>query len=204
MKIRQIVRNLNIDTLVYLLLVIGFFLGMVLAFVWNGVEGPMLKSWLDSTIMYLKYGQIQYFDLLFFVLKKRMGELLLLLLFCMTNKKQYFLLGIVALAGGFAGVYISEFIMCKGILGSVLFVISIFPHFLCYIYFYRWVLQLQKNSSENANVVNQFGQYYTNRTPINSNHFVRKIAPFAAVIMGILLECYVNPFFLKLFLKIFM
>lgn len=202
MGVRRLEQYMKPNIIIYVLLLGGFLIGMVISFAGSNGVGMMELSWLDSTIMYLKYGEIQYLDMLFYVIKKRLSVILILLLLCMSGKGKYFLLGGVALAGCFLGFFVSEFIICKGIMGSIFLFICLFPHYLCYIYAYYQLLMSIQNKTEYS--INQSGQWNLKRSNINGRNIIKKMWPIAVVIIGILLECYVNPFFLKIFLKFFM
>lgn len=203
MKIKNLERYFQPNSIIYILLLFGFVIGMILAFAMKTPEDDGRLFWLDNILMNLKYSEIQYGDLLFYVLKKRLSLLILIAILCISGKGKYFLAGGLVLAGGFVGFFITEFIMVKGILGSVLFVVSIFPHYLFYGYaYYRLFLFLNRSKGAKTDV-NQMSQKIKNMEHKEIS-FVKIIVPYAVVIIGILLECYVNPFFLKIFLKIFM
>lgn len=202
MKKRNFERFLQMDFLIITLFLVGFLAGMLFAFVGKG-QGEELE-WLESLLMYLKYGEIHYGDMLFYVLKKRLTVILILVILCLSGKGNYILLAGVGLAGAFTGYYITEFIMVKGILGSLFFVVSILPHYICYVYGYYKALMLLNRKRVIKENINRAGQYEGALSRMNDRELLKTIAPFAVVIIGILLECYVNPFFVKIFLKIFM
>lgn len=204
MDVRRLEQYIKPNIIIYMLLLSGFLIGMVISFAGSGGEGTMQLTWLDSAIMYLKYGEIQYLDMLFYIIKKRLGVVLLLLILCMSGKGMYFLLGGVALAGGFLGFFVSEFIIYKGILGSAFLFVSLFPHYLCYIYAYYQLLMFIQKKSNIKEGINRIGQWRAENITSEGKNIVKRLAPIAVVIIGMLLECYVNPFFLKIFLKIFM
>lgn len=204
MKIRHLERQLQPNNIIYVLLVLGFVIGMVLAFAIKDPESEGKLLWLDNILLYLKYSEIQYGDMLFYVLKKRLSLVFFIAILCISGKGKYFLAGGVVLAGGFAGFFITEFIIAKGILGSILFIVSIFPHYLFYGYaYYRLLLFLLRYKGMRLKI-NQSGQKTSKTFELKEGKYIQKVAPFAVVIIGMLLDCYVNPFFLKIFLKIFM
>ncbi len=204
MKIRYLDRCVEPKVIIYLLLLGGFLTGMVLAFAGMDESAAQGQLWLEPVLTYLQYGEVQYVDMLFYVLRKRLSFILLLFILCMSGKGKYFLLGIVGVVGGFAGYYITEFIFAKGILGSLLFICSIFPHYLCYAYAYYRLLLFVLNYQSPKQIINQVSQKQVPFIERNERDLIKKLLPIAVVIIGILLECYVNPFFLKIFLKIFM
>ncbi len=204
MKYRRFERYLHPNTIIYLLFLGGFLIGMFLAFllVKGGNEQGLL--WIEHILQYMKYSEIQYGDFVFYVLKRRITFIVILALLCMSGKGKYLLLGGMAIAGGFVGFYITEFVIAKGILGSVLFAVSIFPHNLCYGYSYLFLLQWLIKRRNKQTAINRDGQNERHFREVNTKDLLKKMTPVAVVIMGILLECYVNPIILKLFLKIFM
>lgn len=204
LKYRRFEKYLHLNTIIYLMFLGGFLLGMFLGFlvVKDGNEQGFL--WLEHILQYIKYGEIQYGDLLFYVLRRRITFIVILAFLCMSGKGKYILMGGVAIAGGFVGFFVTEFVIIKGILGSALFAVSIFPHYLCYGYSYLCLLQWIAKKRNSQITINRDSQKKMHFSDLNTKDLIKKLAPIAVVIMGILLECYVNPFFAKLFLKIFM
>lgn len=192
------------DSMLFLLFVLGFIIGMVISFMHQNGISEVQYQWLDTTLMYLRYSEISYGEILFYVLKKRIGLILLIILICFTGKGKYILPAGGVIIGGFCGFFITEFIQYKGILGSALFMVSILPHYICYIYGYYTLIVFLNHQRMKMNNINQVGQFTSRSGTVNGRNFIKKYAPIAVVIMGILLECYVNPFFLKIFIKIFM
>lgn len=190
------------EIILMLLFFSAFIVGMILSFVSRG-ETADGKQWLNTSLLYLRYGEINYIDVLFYILKKRLSVILLLLLICMTGKGRVILPLGGAIAGAFGGFYITEFICLKGILGSALFLVTIFPHYICYAYGYYSLVKILSNNKNKSIDINRHGQYGGLPAGKNNVHLIKKYLPIAVVIMGIVLECYVNPFFVKIFLKFF-
>lgn len=192
------------ENILYFLLMGGFILGMIFSLVSGEDESEAKLLWLDNLLMYLKYGEIRYVDMLYYVLQKRVSVLVLFLILCFSNKGKYIILGGVGVAGGFAGYFLTEFILAKGILGSLLFACFIFPHYFCYGYgYYKLLMHLMKDKYVKENI-NRYGQKNRAVSAQKEVILIKKVVPFVVVITGMLLECYVNPFFVKIFLKIFM
>ena len=61
-------------TMIFLLFFVAFIVGMILSFVSQG-ETSDGNQWLDTSLLYLRYGEINYIDVLFYVLKKRLSAL---------------------------------------------------------------------------------------------------------------------------------
>ena len=203
LKYRHYERYIKPENLIYIIFLISFIVGMLLTFLFqkNDVQEVL---WLEQILQYVKHGEIQYGNMLFYVLKRRIITIAIIILLCISGKGKFFLLGGVGLAGGFAGFYITEFVVAKGILGSLLFAVSIFPHYICYAYGYMCLLHWMIKTNRTHASINQGSQKKTTFSNINTQNIIKKLSPIAVVIIGILFECYVNPFILKLFLKIFM
>ena len=204
MKLRQIERYIKPSNLIVIIFIIGFIGGLTVSFFMAGNSSTEELLWLDTVLLYIKYGEIQYADMLFYILKQRITAIIIIIILCMSGKGKYILTGIVGVVGGFAGFFITEFVVAKGILGSMLFLVTIFPHGIFYAYAYLCFLMSFYNNSSIMTIINQYSQKTPSVIESNSRVLRKKIMPVAVVIIGILLECYVNPFFLKLFLKIFM
>lgn len=199
-------RNLeSLFTLKFLIIVIflsAFIIGMLLALA--GINRNESVDWPDTLLIYLKYGEIYYGDMVFYVLKKRIAVIVFLVILCMSGKGKYFLLGGVGVYGAFVGFYITEFIIIKGILGSLFFAVCIFPHYLFYAYGYYKALLYLDHKNITRESINQLGQNTKALFYVKSAKTAKLLVPFVVVIIGIMLECYVNPFLVKIFLKIFM
>lgn len=203
MKYRHYEQYIKSENLIYIIFLVSFIVGMLLSFLFQKNDAQE-ALWLEQILQYVKYGEIQYGDMLFYVLKRRVITIVIIILLCISGRGKYFLMGGVGLAGGFAGFYITEFVVAKGILGSLLFAVSIFPHYICYAYGYMCLLHWMIKTTKKQTSINQGSQKKISFSNINTQNMIKKLPPVAVVIMGILLECYVNPFILKLFLKIFM
>lgn len=203
MKYRHYERYIKPETLIYIVFLVCFLVGMLFSFLFQKDEVKELL-WLEHILQYLKYCEIQYGDLLLYIIKRRCIIIAIIILLCISGKGKFFLLGGAGLAGGFAGFYITEFVVAKGILGSLLFAVSIFPHYICYAYGYMCLLHWMIKTTEKQKSINQGSQKKISFSNIDTQNLIKKLSPVAVVIMGFLLECYVNPFILKIFLKIFM
>ena len=203
MKYRHYEQYIKSENLIYIIFLVSFIVGMLLSFLFQKNDAQE-ALWLEQILQYVKYGEIQYGDMLFYVLKRRVITIVIIILLCISGRGKYFLMGGVGLAGGFAGFYITEFVVAKGILGSLLFAVSIFPHYICYAYGYMCLLHWMIKTTKKQISINQGSQKKISFSNIDTQNLIKKLSPVAVVIMGILLECYVNPFILKLFLKIFM
>lgn len=203
LKYRHYEQYIKPKTYIYIIFLVSFLVGVLLSFLFQKDEAQGIL-WLDHILQYVKYSEIQYGEMFFYVLKRRIIVIAIIILLCISGRGKYFLMGGVGLAGGFCGFYITEFVVAKGILGSLLFAVGIFPHYICYAYGYMCLLHWMIKTTKKQKNINQGSQKKISFSNIDTQNLIKKLSPVAVVIMGILLECYVNPFILKLFLKIFM
>lgn len=182
---------------IVLVFAVCFIIGMTFAFCFGKNDMDAEAEWLESIMLYLQYGTVYYNDLTFYVVKKRISIAFILFLVCLTSYAAYILLFGIGIFGFIIGYLVSKYIIWKGIIGSIFFGISLLPHYLCYIYGYLKLLDYMRKKNSEEKCINQRGQ---------SKHSYewKKVIPIVVVIIGLLIECYVNPFFVKIFLKIFM
>lgn len=176
---------------------IAFVIGMLFAFFLGKNNVETEAEWLDSIMLYLRYGTIYYNEFSLYVLQKRINTAFVLLLVCMTGYSVHILLAGIGVFGLICGYMITRYIIIKGIMGSVFFAISLFPHYICYLYGYFMLLEFMRKKNNKNTCVNQCSQF-------GKAFEWKNMLPIAVVIIGLLMECYVNPFFVKIFLKIFM
>lgn len=173
------------------------FTGMVFGFVFLWVfDGRILQDEmffgekLFQDMEYLRNETVSYFV---YLLKVRGLQLaFVILMSCIGRKKLG--LGIWGWLTGI-GFGIGEYAMVKkwGMPGVPGYLFLILPHYLCYFYSY---IQYVK--------IDYFGQNKSIRKDAGTGSLGAKMMLIGVVIIGILLECYVNPFFVKLFSKIFL
>lgn len=78
-------------------------------------------------------------------------------------------------------------------LGIPGYLFVLLPHYLCYFYAYAQYYD-----------IDYMGQNQRPKSGGSEGIWLRLVAVAGVVIIGILLECYVNPFFIKLFFKLFL
>jgi hypothetical protein len=140
-------------------------------------------------MQYLEYQKTAY---LIYLLKMRGAQMIIVVLFALVHKKKEGLYLWAVMTGcGFA-IGITALLQKLGTLGAAGYFLLIFPHYLCYFYAYAKTQNIDQISQQTNRRKNGVG-----------NKGVDKIVLLGVVIIGILLECYVNPFFIKLFIKIF-
>lgn len=103
-------------------------------------------------------------------------------------------LGIWAwLTGNGFGIGFYAMVKRWGWMGVPGYLLILLPHYLCYFYAYAQYYSIDYS-----------GQYQRGGAVRAEGIWGRLIAVAGVVIIGIFLECYVNPFFIKLFSKIFL
>ena len=188
----------------YIFIFLGFLFGMVLSFVYKGKNGIEDEVWLDNLLLSLQYGDIYYNSMFFYVLKKRFHVLFIILILYISKIGKYTLLVGPVCIGGIFGFFITQFIQCKGILGCILFVTMMFPHAFFYCYSYYIIFNKIFYLLFKKNIIDCNGQSEKQKYIKNTLNLTEYILPVIVVIIGMLLECYVNPFLMKIFLKIFL
>lgn len=141
-------------------------------------------------IQYLDYKKTAY---LIYLIKIR-GMQLAFIIFMTYIRKKGMGLGIWAfMTGSGFGMGIYAMLSRWGAVGIAGYLMVIFPHYLFYFYAYAMYIKIDSNGQTVK------GNYRKDR-----GYPVTKMSIVGVVIIGILFECYVNPFFIKLFSKIFL
>lgn len=139
---------------------------------------------------YLDYKRTAY--LIYLIKIRGLQMAFVFFMSCIHRKKLG--LGIWAyLIGCGCGIGICAMIEKWGLFGIPGYFMMIFPHYLCYLFSYSKYYE-----------IDQMGQNMRTRRAGEDGGMIKKIAIIGVVIIGIILECYVNPFFIKLFSKIFL
>lgn len=168
---------------------IGFVAGVILMN--SGMFLQLEESSLldEYTLGRLKYLEINCNTFFVYVLQKRITLLWLLMLFCITTIGLYVLCGYLAWCGFVCGTLLSVAIMRYGIKGILLIVAGTLPHYIFYIPACLLLIKLGQKLHERTQNVLQCGMSFL------GIHIV--------VIIGILLESYVNPYIMTKILKVF-
>ena len=123
---------------------------------------------------------------LFYLIKTRGIQVAIVILFMGLHKRKQglSLWGIITGVGfGIGGYAMFRRLGMSGILG---YFMMIMPHYLCYLSAYGICWDIDYNSQ------------------LERGFMGKMTAGLGVVIIGILLECYVNPFFIKLFINLFL
>lgn len=147
-------------------------------------------SRLFETEKYTEYKRISYF---IYLLKIRGLQAVFIVFMSILRKKKIGLFLWAWLTG--CGFGMGGFIMVQrfGMPGALGYLFMILPHYICYFYAYGGCFENDHYSQQEK----RGGKRNYEKT--GKNFLITGV-----VIMGILLECYVNPFFIKLFVNLFL
>ena len=167
-----------------LIYMLGFFLGIIylnIASTRYIVDTGIWGEWFRS--QYMTYN-LKSFDYMWYVAQVRCfpaGGLAILSGTKLRKPAAYLFLLWMGMA---SGVTLTSSVLALGMKGIILCMISMFPHFLCYIPAYSMLL------------------LYLFRYPASVWNFTKTVSFSMFLMMGISLECLVNPVLLKMFLKV--
>ena len=183
-----------------LLFLTGFAAGLFAVYFGRGMLLDH-KGMLDEDMLYrMKYMTVDSRLLFWYVLCKRCRNFLVLIIMATTYLGWIFCGGITVKYGFSVGFFLSMAIFRYGIKGILLGIVSIFPHYLCYvpavILLLRWCEDLHRSI-----------YFYHNITGQGKSSLPGRLGRLALILMalifGCLLECFVNPVLLKGFLQVF-
>ncbi len=181
----------------FMMFAVGFLVGIVVAALMEpetlADTGIMSKNWL----LRLKYMEVDGNGLFFYCIRKRGFTAALLLVFACSNLAYLMASGYCVWQGISAGVLVSAFAMQFGVGGPIFYLALHFPHGIFYIitvilYFF-WMDGVQK-------------WLRMSKTEKKNMFFVKIIQLFVILTMlllGILLESYVNPIIFHKIVKFF-
>lgn len=146
--------------------------------------------WMES----LRYQEIGGTELFYFIFGERIPLFFLFLLLSFTNLSVALGIAYVGWQGFCAGTLMSSAVMAYGIKGIFLILVGMFPHYIFYflLYFgYLWLMRERKNGQRLPQTAGKRRLLF----------FLAGLLFFFLFITGIFLESYVNPFFVKKYLK---
>ena len=154
----------------------------------------------EDTLYRMKYMTVDSSILFWYVLCKRCRNFLVLIIMATTYLGWIFCGGVTVKYGFSVGFFLSTAVFRYGIKGILLGIVSIFPHYLCYlpamILLLRWCEDMHRSI-----------YFYHNTTGQGKKSLPGRLGKLAliwiALVFGCLLECFVNPALLKGFLQFF-
>lgn len=162
-------------------------------------------DFLGTNLLYeMKHMSVDYGALLFDVIKKRMAPVICIMILATTYLGVYISYGYAAWIGMSMGMFVAVSVIRYGVKGILLFMVITFPHYL--IYLPAW-LMLLKGTKELCFCIYSPGRckqtYISGRRDEIKFGLRLVFKVLGVVIIGIILESYVNPKLLMGFLKIF-
>jgi len=156
----------------------------------------------EYTLSHMKYMTVDNKALFCYVLRKRIGSLLILAVLSTTYLGLAACLGAAFWYGMSAGTFLTSLMLRYGIKGILLAFTSVFPQYLLYVpsmfALISWCQTVFRG------IYNRSGGGYES---LDRSFWIRKAGQLAGIICvrtaGCLLEGYVNPYLLLGFLKIF-
>lgn len=173
----------------------GFIIGLLFL---NFRKSSLLENTgvLDEYTLYrMKYMTVDSSAFLSFVLRKRVGRILLLVVLSTTYLGMAACVGNIFWYGMCSGMFVSAAMIRYGVKGILLVVVSVFPQVLIYIpamlSLLAWCTKLYRGIYHEREVPSMPGCLFG---------LARILFVFA---FGILLECYINPYLMLGLLKIY-
>lgn len=182
------------------LFLIGFVIGLSAAYfgrrIWFQTTGI-----LDEDMLYrMKYMTVDSRGLFLYVLCKRCRNFIVLIIMATTYLGLVFCGGITVKYGFAIGFFISTAIYRYGVKGLLLGIVGAFPQYLCYVpailLLIRWCEDLHRSIYFYHNITGQGKKSLPGRLG-------RLALVFLTLLLGCVLECFVNPVLLKGFLQFF-
>ncbi len=156
----------------------------------------------EYTLYYMKYMEMNYGAFFYYVLKKRLGGMIILIVLSTTYLGLFLCMGTAFWFGASAGAVLTVAILRYGIKGILLYVISLFPQCIIYIPAFFLLLVWCENLCR--------GIYYQKRfcnekgiALFKTIHPNKLFISILLLLLGCILESFVNPTILLQFLKIF-
>ena len=167
----------------YLIYMLGFFLGIIYLNVASTryvVDVGIWSEWFRS--QYLGY-DLKSFDYMWYIAQIRLLPAGGLAILGGTKFRKIAAYLFLLWAGLASGMILTSALLMLGVKGLILCIISMLPHFLCYIPAYAMLL------------------LYLFRYPVSEWNSTKTLSFVLFLTMGIALECLVNPVLLKMFLR---
>lgn len=176
----------------------GFVLGVFYITVFG--KGVVHNTSLLSPYFFSKYERLEFApeELFLYTLKARLSTFLLLWLAGLTVFGAVAAYGYVVWIGAALGITMTTAAMKMGMPGIVLCIAGGMPHFVLYVPAAYWILR--RICEMSANQERKFRQWNNGRKQLFS-YLAVFVFGILILFIGAFLESYVNPFFLKPFLK---
>lgn len=187
-----------------ILFLFGFIAGIFMMNLWTEqflTEGSVLD---ETSLARLKYLEVNKSSLLLYVLKKRLGTVWMVALLSTTFLGMLAVYGYTVWLGVSMGFLMSAFAIQFGMKGILLFVVGTFPQYLLYVPAIIWLLVWGYRMTIKLYFPDKdISGQYDNKKQLFLRNFIQLLMIHGVVIIGCLLESYVNPNIITKFLKIF-
>lgn len=174
----------NQNQLLIILLVVGFFIGVIYENIVSKSQGVSAELFLKSNLQrYLQIDVIaeKYF---LYVIKDRVSSLLLIFVFSCVKWKKLFVSLCLTLIGFFTGTFCVASVLHLGIKGILLCISGLFPQMLFYGFMYGMLFT------------------YWFHYPARQWNRTKTLFVFLMFVVGLILEIYVNPLIVKYIIRI--
>lgn len=182
------------------LFLIGLGIGLSAAYFGRGIWFQTTGILDEDTLYRMKYMTVDSGVLFAYVLCKRCRNFFVLIIMATTYLGLVFCGGITVKYGFSIGFFISTAIYRYGIKGLLLGIVGAFPQYLCYVpailLLIRWCEELHRSIYFYHNITGQGKKSLPGRLG-------RLALVFLTLLLGCVLECFVNPVLLKGFLQFF-
>ncbi|MCI8691893.1 MAG: hypothetical protein HFH91_03955 [Lachnospiraceae bacterium] len=179
---------------------VGVLIGIVIINIGKGVLLGDMGLFNEETLSQMMYMTVDGNAFFCYILRKRIGRLLILAVLSTTYLGLASCMGISFWYGMSAGTLLASLIIRYGLKGILLAVVSIFPQYLLYV---PAVLAMLYWCEELYKGIYVRGEFNTGEKKVWIGKAGQLLAILAAVGAGCLLEGYLNPYLLLGFLKIF-
>lgn len=178
-------------------LFVGLWIGILFAYLSDGEIAQMKEYMGLQNLIHVAYYQMDYSEYLIFLVRRR-GLLVLVLLFgAMTLMGKYVMSAFVMFLGISMGTTVTFLILHYNMRGLFFFFALLFPQILCYapaVYEYvSFLCGLHDRVFQNGNML-QIPQ----KNRVTQKNLLKIIG---VTIIGMILECYVNPSIVKFMVK---
>lgn len=182
------------------LFLIGLGIGLSAAYFGRGIWFQTTGILDEDTLYRMKYMTVDSGVLFAYVLCKRCRNFFVLIIMATTYLGLVFCGGITVKYGFSIGFFISTAIYRYGVKGLLLGIVGAFPQYLCYVpailLLIRWCEDLHRSIYFYHNITGQGKKSLPGRLG-------RLALVFLTLLLGCVLECFVNPVLLKGFLQFF-
>lgn len=177
----------------------GFLMGVLYIYIMGYFQGEDTDFLSVNNLMQIMYTDIEYKEYFVYLIKKRAGLLLAMILASLALPGKLLLSGFLMFFGCSMGSMLSTLVMRYGLKGILLFLSLIFPQYLIYIpVIFGWIYVL---THFNNYIFHEKNSY---RNGLSPYQILGKMILLSGVtIIGLLLECYVNPIIVIWSMKIF-